>query len=212
MEEKRTAVILVRHGECSANVEERFRGRADFPLDDLGQKQAREIAGALAALRPAALYSSPLKRAVQTLEPASRLLGLPVRVEPGLNNVALGAWEGRKKSEIAAEQPELWRTWTTRPEELSFPGMESLEAAGLRARAVVDRLVALHAGSTIALCTHRTVLKPLVPCCLGMARPWFWKFHFDNGSISVLIRDDKGYSLFSLNGTSHLAALNREWN
>lgn len=212
MEEKRTFIVLVRHGECSANVEERFRGRADFPLNELGLKQAEEIAAALSALRPTALYSSPLKRALQTLEPASRLLGLPVRVEEGLNNVALGPWEGRRKSEIAAEQPELWRRWITDPENLSFPGMESLDAVGKRARAVVDRLVALHAGGTVALCTHRTVLKPLVPNCLDMRRPWFWKFHFDNASISVLIHDDKGYSLFSLNRTDHLGTLNREWN
>ncbi|MBP3849048.1 MAG: histidine phosphatase family protein, partial [Pyramidobacter sp.] len=61
-------------------------------------------------------------------------------------------------------------------------------------------------------CTHRTVLKPLVPYCLDMPRPWFWKFHFDNASISILIHDDKGYSLFSLSRIDHLTSLNREWN
>ena len=212
MEEKRTTIILVRHGECSANVEERFRGRVDFDLNELGREQAEQIGQALVKLRPAALYSSPLKRAVQSLEPAARQLGLDIAIEEGLNNVAFGSWEGRKKSEIAREQPGLWHTWKTNPEDLSFPGMESLCEVGRRARAVVDRLVRAHAGETIALCTHRTVLKPLVPCILDMQRPWFWKFHFDNASISILIHDDKGYSVFSLNRTDHLTRLNREWN
>ena len=212
MEEKRTTIILVRHGECSANIEERFRGRCDFELNELGLRQAEEIAGALVRLRPTALYSSPLKRAVQSLEPAAKQLGLTVGIEEGLTNIAFGPWEGRKKSEIAAEQPELWKLWKTDPENLSFPGMESLDEVGRRSRAVVDRLVRAHAGETIALCTHRTVLKPLVPYCLDMARPWFWKFHFDNASVSILIHDDKGYSLFSLNRTDHLTRLNREWN
>ncbi|MBQ8090767.1 MAG: histidine phosphatase family protein, partial [Pyramidobacter sp.] len=197
MTEKRTTIILVRHGECSANIEQRFRGRIDFELNELGRQQAEEIAGALAALHPAALYSSPLKRAVQSLEPAARRLGLDIGIEEDLTNISFGAWEGRKKSEIAAEQPELWQLWKTAPEELDFPGMESLDAVGRRSRAVVDRLVKKHPGETIALCTHRTVLKPLVPYCLDMARPWFWKFHFDNASLSMLVHDEKGYSLFS---------------
>ena len=127
MEEKRTTIILVRHGECSANIEERFRGRCDFELNELGLRQAEEIAGALVRLRPTALYSSPLKRAVQSLEPAAKQLGLTVGIEEDLTNIAFGPWEGRKKSEIAAEQPELWKLWKTDPENLSFPGMESGE-------------------------------------------------------------------------------------
>ena len=212
MPEKRTTIILVRHGECSANIEERFRGRIDFELNELGLRQAEEIASALVRLQPAALYSSPLCRAVQSLEPTAAKLGLDISIEDDLTNISFGPWEGRKKSEIAREQPELWHLWKTNPEELSFTGMESLDEVGRRSRAVVDRLVRVHAGQTIALCTHRTVLKPLVPYCLDMERPWFWKFHFDNASISILIHDDKGYSLFSLNRTDHLTGLNREWN
>lgn len=212
MKEQRTTVILVRHGECSANVEERFRGRLDFELNELGRQQAGQIAAALQKLNPGALYSSPLRRAVQSLEPAAQSLGLKIRIEDGLTNISFGAWEGQKKSDIAREQTELWNLWKHRPESLSFPGMESLDDVGKRSRAVVERLVANHAGETIALCTHRTVLKPLIPYCLEMTAPWFWKFHFDTASISILIHDERGYSLFSLNRIDHLTQLNREWN
>ena len=212
MNEMRTTIILVRHGECSANIEERFRGRCDFELNELGRQQAEQIATAIHKLSPSALYSSPLRRAVQSLEPASQILGLEINIEEDLTNISFGAWEGRKKSDIAHEQPELWNLWKQRPEELSFPGMESLDAVGRRSRAVLDRLVQVHAGGTIALCTHRTVLKPLVSYCLEMTPPWFWKFHFDTASISILTHDERGYSLFSLNRIDHLTQLNREWN
>ncbi|MCR5347393.1 MAG: histidine phosphatase family protein [Fretibacterium sp.] len=228
MNTPRTTIILVRHGECSANIEERFRGRCDFELNELGRQQAEQIASALQKLSPTALYSSPLRRAVQSLEPAARALGLELRIEEDLTNISLGAWEGRKKADIAREQPELWDLWKHRPEELSFPGMESLDEVGRRARAVLDRLVQAHAGETIALCTHRTVLKPLVPFCLETWTPgrsplegrrearsaggWFWKFHFDTASLSLLVHDERGYSLFSLNRIDHLTQVNREWN
>lgn len=212
MKGQRTTVILVRHGECSANIEERFRGRCDFELNELGSQQAEQIASALQKLNPTVLYSSPLRRAVQSLEPTARALGLDIHIEDDLTNISFGAWEGQKKADIAREQPELWDLWKHRPEELSFPGMESLDEVGRRSRAVVDRLVQAHAGMTIALCTHRTVLKPLVSYCLEMTRPWFWKFHFDTASISILLHDERGYSLFSLNRIDHLTQLNREWN
>ena len=84
MPEKRTTIILVRHGECSANIEERFRGRIDFELNELGLRQAEEIASALVRLQPAALYSSPLRRAVQRYveDPLAELL-LGGTLKPG---------------------------------------------------------------------------------------------------------------------------------
>jgi alpha-ribazole phosphatase/probable phosphoglycerate mutase len=45
-----------------------------------------------------------------------------------------------------------------------------------------------------------------------MTPPWFWKFHFDTASISILMHDGRGYSLFSLNRIDHLTHVNREWN
>ncbi|MDY3867947.1 MAG: histidine phosphatase family protein, partial [Pyramidobacter sp.] len=205
--------ILVRHGECSANAEGRFRGRMDFPLNDTGMLQAEQTASAIEKLRPAALYSSPLLRAVQTLTPAAQRLGLEITIDDALNNVLLGSWEGRLKKEIAAEFPDLWNQWLNEPENLHFPGMESLTDVARRSRQFIDSLVRTHAGQTIAVCTHRTVLKPLVPNCLGIPVPWFWRFHFDNASISIMLcEQDRGYSLFSLNDTHHLSTLSREWN
>ena len=213
MTDTRTTIILVRHGECSANLEKRFRGRHDFELNDLGHQQAEQLADALEKLAPCALCSSPLLRAQQTLAPTAARLGLAVQIEEGLNNISLGRWEGQRKEDVAREEPDLWRLWSTEPESLSFPGMESLEEVARRSSAAVDRLVARHAGETIALCTHRTVLKPLLPRCLGMTPPCFWKFHVDTASISILMHEPaRGYSLFSLNRIDHLTELHREWD
>lgn len=78
--------------------------------------------------------------------------------------------------------------------------------------AALDRGVAKYRGKTFAAVTHRTVIKPLLAGCLGIASPYFWKVHMDTGSYSILVHDDlHGYSLFSLNRTDHLSGFITEW-
>jgi broad specificity phosphatase PhoE len=80
-----TCIILVRHGQTEWNRVERFRGHADVPLNETGLAQA-EATGRRVAERwqPAAVYSSPLSRAVMTAEAIAKHFSLPVHTHPGL--------------------------------------------------------------------------------------------------------------------------------
>ena len=74
-----TLLILVRHGRTAWNREERFRGRADVPLDAVGLAQAEATGKRVATQwQPQALYASPLSRAIQTAEAIGRASGVPV--------------------------------------------------------------------------------------------------------------------------------------
>ncbi|MFA7202961.1 MAG: histidine phosphatase family protein, partial [Candidatus Caldatribacteriota bacterium] len=64
----KTVIILVRHGECRGNREGLFRGRSDFPLNEVGIMQARELAQEIKQFHPSRIYTSPLTRATQTAE------------------------------------------------------------------------------------------------------------------------------------------------
>lgn len=76
-------VQLVRH--ASAGDRRRWQGDDRLrPLDETGRRQAETLAGVLGELGTRALYSSPHLRCVQTLEPASALLGLPIETRPEL--------------------------------------------------------------------------------------------------------------------------------
>ncbi|MCF4113882.1 MULTISPECIES: histidine phosphatase family protein [Dethiosulfovibrio] len=212
MDHEKTTLILVRHGECDGNKEGMFRGNKDFPLNSRGMRQADEVGRALANLTIDRIYSSPLLRAKQTAHAIAGKVGLSVVECPEINNISLGRWEGRRKDEIAEEEPELWSLWLNAPEKLNFPGMEPLTNVMKRSREKLDSLVELHRGKTIALVSHRTVLKPLVSSCIGIGDPWFWKLHFDTASISVMVHDGRGYSLTALNRTDHLSDYESEWN
>lgn len=207
----RTTIYLIRHGECAGNREGLFRGRFDFPLNDVGLKQARWLAQELREVAFDAIYTSPLKRAWETAETLSAERGFEPEVQEGLNNIDLGEWEGKPKKEIAENFPREFRLWRTEPEKLAMEGAETLAQVQNRAVKVLVRLVGEHPGETIAVVTHRAVIKPLVAGILGLPEPYFWKLHPETASYSVIEHTpERGFSLFMLNQTKHLEEYIRE--
>jgi probable phosphoglycerate mutase len=82
-----TRILLVRHGQTEWNRVERFRGRADVPLNETGLAQAEATGRRIAAeWQPTAIYSSPLSRAVKTAEAIANHFALPVQIHPGLTD------------------------------------------------------------------------------------------------------------------------------
>jgi broad specificity phosphatase PhoE len=204
------AVYLIRHGETDANREGVFRGRGEVPLSPAGLKQAGELRANFSGLKIERVFSSPLKRAAETA--AICFPGRAVELQELLNNLDLGCWAGRKKKEIAREEPELWRRWLAEPERMSFPGGESLAAMKARTRHFI-RLLAAAGEERIAVVSHRSVLKALLAEALGLGGKWFWKFHLDNASVTVLLHDaTRGFVLAKLNETSHLSDYIFEWD
>lgn len=59
-------IYLVRHGETDWNIERRFQGIEDIPLNDTGRKQAENCGRSLTSFSFAAIYASPLQRAYET--------------------------------------------------------------------------------------------------------------------------------------------------
>ena len=203
-------IYLIRHGETQANREGIFRGRGEVPLSPAGLKQAGELGAYFADLKIQRVFSSPLRRAAQTA--AICFPGLTLELQDLVNNLDLGAWAGRKKKEIACEEPDLWRRWLEEPERMSFPGGESLAAVKARARHF-NLLVAGLAEERIAVVSHRSVLKALLAEALGLRGKWFWKFHLDNASVTILLHDPgRGFVLAGLNETGHLSATVFEWD
>lgn len=93
-------LVVWRHGQTRWNVERRMQGQTDVPLDEVGVAQARAAAVQLAALRPAAIVSSDLKRAAQTAAELARLTGLEVTYDPDLREIDVGSWAGMTSAEV----------------------------------------------------------------------------------------------------------------
>lgn len=86
-------LLLVRHGQTDWNVEGRYQGQADPPLNARGRVQAHAAAAALRNWKIVAIYTSPLLRARQTAEAISQTTGLRIRLEPRLMEIHQGERE-----------------------------------------------------------------------------------------------------------------------
>jgi glucosyl-3-phosphoglycerate phosphatase len=104
-------LVLWRHGQTTFNVERRFQGQTDVPLNTAGLQQAEQAAPYLAAMRPTAIFSSDLSRAAQTAEALARLTGLPVQLDKDLRERSGGSWEGLTAQEIQERYPEAYSAW-----------------------------------------------------------------------------------------------------
>jgi len=147
-----TEILLARHGETDWNRENRFQGHADPPLNEVGRAQSAELAATLAHEPIAAVYSSPLRRALETAETvAARHELAPITVE-ALREVDVGSWEGLTRAQVETRFPEQFRRW------LDYgPGWEdgeTHEQMGERVLAALRELAHRHPDEHILVVTH----------------------------------------------------------
>jgi broad specificity phosphatase PhoE len=139
-----TRIILARHGETDWNLERRWQGHSDRPLNETGLAQAEELATELAGEPIAAVYSSDLVRAHETARIVAARLGLDVVAVPGLRERQFGSWEGLRDVEVEHRFPGAHGPpdGETR-EEMLRRVLESLEA-----------IAAAHDGETVLVVCH----------------------------------------------------------
>ncbi|HPD16092.1 MAG TPA: histidine phosphatase family protein [Planctomycetota bacterium] len=198
-------MILVRHGQTEWNRVERFRGRADVPLNDAGLAQAEATGRRVAAeWRPAAVYSSPLSRALKTAEAIARHFGLPIQPHSGLLDIHYGDWQGLTPDEVRQRWPEIARHWYEAPHRARIPGGETLDDLRSRGLATVRELAACHDGATIVLVGHTVINRILLLAVMGLGNDRFWRLRQDTCAINVFEAEGDDFTVVSLNDTCHL--------
>lgn len=199
-----TRLFVIRHGESTWNAEHRFQGQADSPLSALGQWQAGRAAEALAAAPLVAVYSSPLRRALET----ARMIAAPHRTQVisllELMEVHGGVWQGMTAAEIEEAYPEVLEGWRANSPTAVPPGGETLEEAAARGLRAVERIVAAHPQDHVAVVTHGGIGQLILKGLLGSAPLGRGRFFLSNGSISLIEYHGEVAWLLRVNDTRHL--------
>lgn len=186
--------MCLRHGQTTWNVEQRFQGHSDIPLDETGLAQAARAASLLASLRPTAIVSSDLQRAHDTALALARVVKLDVTVDKDFRERGGGAWEGLTREEIAARWPEEYVSWDA-------PGGESVTEVAVRVGAALRRWAArLEDDGLLVVASHGAALRLGICDLLGLPESlWPALGGLGNCSWSVLQEGRKGWRLLEHN-------------
>jgi probable phosphoglycerate mutase len=193
-------ILLVRHGHVEGISPERFRGRLDVDLSELGVGQAHAAAQRIAARwHPQALYSSPLRRCLQTAAPIGAACGLAPTVLDDLNDVHYGDWEWRTYEEVRSASPELFACWFAAPQLVRFPAGESLQELVARAANVLRLIRERHAGQTVVLVGHGSWNRALLLQLLDQPLSAYWRVGQDPAALSEIELLEYGATVHRLN-------------
>jgi probable phosphoglycerate mutase len=179
-------LLLIRHAEVDVAMQKRVFGRLDVALSGAGRERAERLARTLAAAEPiAAVYSSPLRRALDTAAPLTRELGLEPIVVDDLRELDFGDLEGLTLAEIAERFPGVV-AWTTAPAAVAFPGGESTAALQERSVRAVRGIAGRHVGETVAVFAHAVVIRTVLADALAMPLDAMFRLDPSHGGISVV--------------------------
>lgn len=193
-------LLLVRHGETEWNREGRYQGHTDVELSTTGLWQAERLCDRLAEQRIDAVYSSDLKRALQTAQIITSKHNLAVIPCKELREIDFGELEGMTFDEIQRHYPD----WGGMSSDVSLPRGENLSQLTARIELFVSRLVE-HSGDRIVLVVaHGGSLQVLVCILLGIGIEHWRQICLDSASLSAVESYREQAVLSLLNDTCHL--------
>jgi broad specificity phosphatase PhoE len=202
-------LLLVRHGQSTANAKGVWQGQLEFPLSERGRAQASLAGHGLSGQLFEGLYSSPLSRAFETAEIIRDRTGFAGEVVPveGLSERNGGILEGHTWDEQERRNPELARKFLAIPEEerWALVGAETDEEVIARFEEALSSIRALHpGGARIVVVSHGGVMRAFLRGLFGPeVLPGAQRAA--NASITRLQWGDMGPRLLEVGSTAHLA-------
>lgn len=203
MSEETTRLLLIRHAHNDYLDSRRLAGRTPgVHLNDKGRQQAQALADRLSSWPIAAIYSSPMERALETAAPLAAARGLSVQILDDLNETDCGEWTGRAIEELI--KTELWLKMQSCPSAAPHPGGEGIVAVQARMVRAIDALCAAHRGEMIAVFSHADPIKAALAHYIGLHIDLFQRLVIEPAAISELAFLPQGPRLIRCNDIAHL--------
>jgi broad specificity phosphatase PhoE len=157
-----SCLCLIRHGQTDWNLEGRYHGQSDVPLNQNGRAQARLLAQQLLGQSFAAIFTSDLQRARETAEIIAAVIDLPIILEPRLREIDQGEWEGKLVEEIKTRYTRLWQKRIVDPINVRPPGGETVGEVTKRVYAALDDIAQLYPENQILISSHGFALATVI--------------------------------------------------
>ncbi len=155
-----TKLLLIRHGESTANRRDIFAGQINPDLEEKGVEQAKITADYIASNYSVdKIYSSDLERAYKTALCLSEIINMEVVKDKSLREIDGGIWEGAKYSNLKSLYPVEFKAWLYNTSESYCPGGESIKELTKRIMNALLKIAKENDNKTVAVFTHATPIR-----------------------------------------------------
>jgi probable phosphoglycerate mutase len=179
-----TKLLLIRHAATDA-VGKHLSGRTTgVHLNREGQTQVQKLVQRLTGLPLAAIYTSPLERAVQTAEPIAKALQLDIIFCDDFQELDFGEWTGNSFETLSSE--EQFQLFNSFRSNTRIPGGESMLEAQARFITGLQKLCTMHQHQTVAVVSHSDLIKSAVAYYAGIPLDLFQRIEISPASVSVI--------------------------
>lgn len=213
----KTRLIFVRHAEAEGNKYRRFHGWTDSNITEKGHLQAKRVAERLKSMEVDVIYSSSLKRTMQTASYISEALNLPIIVSDKMKEINGGDWEDVPWIELQKRWPDEYEVWENRPYEHRMPNGESMAEFQKRLLDEVRRIIRENEGRNVLIVTHGTAIRAMLchfrECTLEEMINVAW---CDNTAITIIDYEDGRFTTVVEGDSTHLGSdlgtiVNQAW-
>jgi probable phosphomutase (TIGR03848 family) len=197
-----TTLFLIRHGVTAVTGSRLYGRTPGIHLDERGRRQAAALVERFEGVRLTALYSSPLERCVETMEPLADARRLEIRTSEALIEMDPGDWTGRTLTSL--RRTKLWDTVQRNPSRFAFPKGESFVDAEARVLDEIEGIAARHPRGWIAVGTHGDLVRVLISHYTGAHLDQFQRVTADPASVSVVHLGEGAPRILLVNDTGSL--------
>ena len=154
-----TKILLIRHAQSIANEKDLFGGITDYPLSEKGKIQAQNLVNRLKDIEIDEIYSSPLIRTKQTIQPMSKKLNKEIKIEDDLREIYVGTWEGKPREELRKKYPKINKKIDETEYYTGMEGQEETAEVAKRMVKVITKIARENEGKTIVIMSHCVAIR-----------------------------------------------------
>ena len=201
-----TRLIIVRHGETEYNLKGLCQGQLDSKLTQRGKLQAECVSNREDIKRIDAVYSSPLRRALNTAQIINKKHNLEIIIEDGLKEINCGEWEGLWIEAIKSEDAQQYHNWANEPMKYKVDGAETFEQVYNRATESLNKIIKEYKGKTVLIVSHLVTISLILAYLFDEDIDSIWKSTKQkNASVNIIDIKECGKKEFVVRGDdSHL--------
>ena len=177
-------IFLMRHGETAWNQEKRVMGRLETPLNRKGIAQGKRIARLLPDLEIRAIYTSPLRRALDTARILAKECHKSLKINPNLTEVAFGRWQGYRFDDLIKDK--AYHRFLKTPLKAAVPGGETIVDVQRRGLRAIRRAIREYPKGRLLFVSHGDVIRAILCHYLKLPLQEFRRLRIDNGTLSAL--------------------------